>query len=206
MTDVIKLKRVCFLHLLVKPHEAVFMGESLLREMKLPATSQTITDRRAFGWNTFPCLTGLIFHDIDDDFCTWEADIVIHSRWVVGMLFFGYKSFSVRVCASGEWFRNDGIVVGKAWIFFLVHAFLWSSGWTVVSRRKRCPSTFRMMCQCMQKILYVLVAFPMYFSCQQVSVHWFTVAWFCFTHIHWVYIKDVVNHFWTTPNRNVSWN
>lgn len=141
------------------------MAESLLREIRLPATSQTIKDRREFGWNTFPRLTGLIFHDIDDDFCTWEADIVIHSRWVVGMLFFGYKSYSMRVCASGEWFRKDGIVVEKAWIFFLLHTFLWSLGWTVVSHLKRCSSTFRMMFQCMPKILYVLVAFPMFFSC-----------------------------------------
>lgn len=54
----------------------------------------------------FFLLTGLIFHDTDDDFYTWEADIVIRSQWVAGMLYFAYKSFWVRICASGESFKK----------------------------------------------------------------------------------------------------
>ncbi len=73
----------------------------------------------------FFLLNGLIFHDTDDDFYTWEADIVIRSQWVAWMLYFAYKS-CVRFCASREWFKNDGIMAKKAWIFFLVHTCLWS--------------------------------------------------------------------------------
>ncbi len=50
----------------------------------------------------FFLLNGLIVHDTDDDFYTWEADIVIRSQWVAWMLYFAYKS-CVRFCASGEW-------------------------------------------------------------------------------------------------------
>ncbi len=92
----------------------------------------------------FFLLNGLIFHDTDDDFYTWEADIVIRSQWVAWILYFAYKS-CVRFCASREWFKKDGIMAKKAWIFFLVHTCLWSLRGSVRPHLDHCCSRYGMM-------------------------------------------------------------
>ncbi len=91
----------------------------------------------------FFLLNGLIVQDTDDDFYTWEADIVIRSQWVAWMLYFAYKS-CVRFCASGEWLKKM-VSWQRKLEYFSSCTGLWSLRWSVRPHLDHCCSRYWMM-------------------------------------------------------------
>ncbi len=133
-----------FCNLLVKPQaEAIFMAKDRLREIKLPAPVEQSKTDDSLAETHFFLLNGLIVHDTDDDFYTWEADIVIRSQWVAWMLYFAYKS-CVRFCASGEWLKKM-VSWQRKLEYFSSCTGLWSLRWSVRPHLDHCCSRYWMM-------------------------------------------------------------